>query len=962
MSIRIKTKSTYKNLAIWLPESVFLCLVSPQTNSEEMVSNKVSIDLSEFVQYGKHGETVLEGIRDHMRQLASCTEIEEVKLLGPTGFYLPGDEIQDNDPFFEKTVLKRNVDAVKALFPELGQQRTIERVEFRFFQFVVADEMGSLQYCQTNVDENPPEIERPGGSLVVNSLYFYMHFHPNEIICLFIVHNILRQLRMFQNLGVNVRHTVLVCMYHPKFNPPKFLDVDELPEGVEVKIKPHEQQLFEGNYHVPYVTTSKQSKYAKTELSKQLKLNQIHNEKSKGGGVAVAVLSSGYDYNSSSKWNVVDRHNFNSQYSPVHECFGGVGSILTNILSQIAPEAKLIACRTSFDHLRHLFPSSATSRALNWLRGKWKAREWGEDVHSLVVLIPYGGHYREDEMRAINGAIDDGIIVVCAAGSTISQSHGDHVPGIAFPASMGNVLCVGAMDYQNEPAFDSPSGREIDCVAVSRHDSRYCHYVVVGTGISAAILSGMVALILSYIKSSLSAIPGGCPEYNHVSIIREVLQQTTTSTKHHPHSGYGLPTNRIFSFSQRQLEKLLNSITHERNVRTIPGSASDMTEECKFNSQILSNSELNSELEPISLDGGGIRVAVIDDDFPKILKTNYKAGKLQKEMDSWDKCTPAMSEDAKLLKQTAESLKKLASDLEGMIPSMIKLRTLEKEIATVEEKIDHIKNEIHSTYTPIKDSHGLQCALVVANTAPKAHLLLINTRQHPTSEDLAVEVEKLVEQRKRPDVIVCSLGFDQFNLRLSQAINKAINAGIIPVFSAGNIGLTSSNTISYPSRLGNVLCIGANTCDGTHYSSSSVGREIDFLAPGKFMILDKYPVSGTSFSAPAAAAFIALILQYVDQVVSGELEHVPIEEKYKSINAWSEEPPGSNNWGWHNVPLNKACRNVYVMRELLRQMSVHRTEHSDSAGYGNLDIRRLLKDLEPEDIHSIIQNFHKHST
>ena len=228
MSIRIKTKSTYKNLAIWLPESVFLCLVSPQTNSEEMVSNKVSIDLSEFVQYGKHGETVLEGIRDHMWQLASCTEIEEVKLLGPTGFYLPGDEIQDNDPFFEKTVLKRNVDAVKALFPELGQQRTIERVEFRFFQFFVANEMGSLQYCQTNVDENPPEIERPGGSLVVNSLYFYLHFHPNEIICLSIEHDILRQLRMFQNLGVNVRRTVLVCIYHPKFNPPKFLDVGEL--------------------------------------------------------------------------------------------------------------------------------------------------------------------------------------------------------------------------------------------------------------------------------------------------------------------------------------------------------------------------------------------------------------------------------------------------------------------------------------------------------------------------------------------------------------------------------------------------------------------------------------------------------------------------------------------------------------------------------------------------------------
>ena len=128
------------------------------------------------------------------------------------------------------------------------------------------------------------------------------------------------------------------------------------------------------------------------------------------------------------------------------------------------------------------------------------------------------------------------------------------------------------------------------------------------------------------------------------------------------------------------------------------------------------------------------------------------------------------------------------------------------------------------------------------------------------------------------------------------------------------------------------------------------------------MVLDKYPVSGTSFSAPAVAAFIALILQYVDKVVSDEWMLRTVEKKYKSINAWSEEPPGSDQWGWHDIPLNKACRNVYMMRELLRQMSVHRTEHSDSAGYGNLDIRRLLKDLEPEDIHSIVQNFHKHST
>ena len=726
-----------------------------------MAADKISIDLSEFLlkpwkDFECDDSVILKGIQEHMQQLSSCTEIEEVKLLGPTGFYLPGIEEMNYRYQFSRIfypsqcllTLQILVDALKAIFPEGGQQCTIERVELPYQDNI---------WLKDSTAEHPSNVKGP--RLTVNNLCLYDSlFSDNEIYVQ--EDGLAAQLDVLRNLGVDVQHTVVVFVYQPGSYPPEAEDI-HVPEGIQVEHKTHD--LLE-HCHISYVTATSRlcnhftytgaippSVHSKPELFKylfvqQLKLNQIHKEKSKGGGVAVAVLASGYDYNSSSKWNIVDRHNSNSQYFPVHEFYGGVGSILTNILSQIAPEAKLIVCRTSFDRLRHLYPNSTTSRALNWLRGKWKAQEWGEDVHSLVVLIPYGGHYREDEMRAINDAIDDGIIVVCAAGSTISQSHGDHVPGIAFPASMGNVLCVGAMDDRNEPAFDSPSGREIDCVAVGSHESRFSDNVVVGTGISAAILSGTVALILGYIKSSLSAIPGGCPEHNHVSIIREVLQQTTTSTKHHPHSGYGLLTNSIFSFSQRQLEKLLNSITHERNVRAIPGSASDMTEECKFNSQILSNSELNSELEPISLDGGGIRVAVIDDDFPKILKTNYKAEKLQKEMDSWDKCTPAMSEDAKLLKQTAESLKKLASDLEGMIPSMIKLRTLEKEIATVEEKIDHIKNEIHSTYTPIKDSHGLQCALVVANTAPNAHLLLINTPQHPTSEDLAVEVEKLVEQ------------------------------------------------------------------------------------------------------------------------------------------------------------------------------------------------------------------------
>ena len=69
------------------------------------------------------------------------------------------------------------------------------------------------------------------------------------------------------------------------------------------------------------------------------------------------------------------------------------------------------------------------------------------------------------------------------------------------------------------------------------------------------------------------------------------------------------------------------------------------------------------------------------------------------------------------------------------------------------------------------------------------------------------------------------------------------------------------------------------------------------------MILGKYPVSGTSFAAPAVAAFIALILQYVDKIVSGEWKQRRLEAKYKSIDAWSEKPPGRTSGAGIRSPL-----------------------------------------------------------
>ena len=170
-----------------------------------MASDKVSIDLSEFlaVVWKKNGEcddrVVLKGIREHMQWLKSSTEIEEVKLLGPTGFYLPGieeDIYQCYSIFYPecRLTLQILVDALKAIFPE-GQQCTIERVELPFQH-------------DLKVTKDPSNVEGP--RLTVNNLCLYECFMCDDKI--YVEENKLAaQLDMLQNLGVDFQQKIVVC-------------------------------------------------------------------------------------------------------------------------------------------------------------------------------------------------------------------------------------------------------------------------------------------------------------------------------------------------------------------------------------------------------------------------------------------------------------------------------------------------------------------------------------------------------------------------------------------------------------------------------------------------------------------------------------------------------------------------------------------------------------------------------
>ncbi len=75
------------------------------------------------------------------------------------------------------------------------------------------------------------------------------------------------------------------------------------------------------------------------------------------------------------------------------------------------------------------------------------------------------------------------------------------------------------------------------------------------------------------------------------------------------------------------------------------------------------------------------------------------------------------------------------------------------------------------------------------------------------------------------------------------------NKTILHVYPfSGNYGARALNTVTYPGKHSNVICIGACTEDGELYSKSSRGDDVDFLCPGKDVVTTCNSNKGTLIS------------------------------------------------------------------------------------------------------------------
>lgn len=637
------------------------------------------------------------------------------------------------------------------------------------------------------------------------------------------------------------------------------------------------------------------------------RLKGIPEPRGNGKGVALAILGPGYD----SIHPMLSGCRLSRNFAQENACMfdsSQVGTALACLAAGktvqnqdgIASNSSLIVCKTTLPN--GSIKPGATAKAISWLREKWPdwqgdRRRMGQKLHTLIVLIPYGGQYMQDEMESIHRAIDEGIVVVCAAGK--------RGKGIAFPAALGNVICVSGND-------EGPRGREVDVTEntsvtfpatklestragassllafadAQRQDDTEGPTILQGTGVAATIISGLIALLASRIKLLRAEVAHKYdilkrklkPGQLHNAVVRELLLMSSSEES----SG----TSRAVGELLQDGDKLHRYLLHilDRGKQEISGS-----KQSREDADDTRMSLAERERFFLGLTGSSITVAICDKDFPVDGRRSICQKIVSADSDSSD--IDIGSGDGDSGSSDDESS-------HGLCCGLLNCRAPEC-------------------------SHGLNCAEVVKDTAPDTIRIGVNDRSHDMSASYGCLAKK-----NEVDIITSSIAVPFFLPDLSKAITDAVLKGKIVICPAGNEGRAGRSTICYPGRLGNVLVIGGRDRYLNPLPFSSIGRELDFLAPAVVSFGPSQEVEGgTSYAAPAVAGYVAMLLQFIKENMVGEF-----------IEAWALK---DGEWDWRPVPVLDAAHNVYAMRALLKSLASQ--PPPKDGGYRCFDLKILFQ-------------------
>lgn len=170
------------------------------------------------------------------------------------------------------------------------------------------------------------------------------------------------------------------------------------------------------------------------------------------------------------------------------------------------------------------------------------------------------------------------------------------------------------------------------------------------------------------------------------------------------------------------------------------------------------------------------------------------------------------------------------------------------------------------------NGHGTHCAGTALGRAGLGVALgadiivgkVLSNQGSGSTQGIVEGVNWAIEQGA--DIISMSIGGGGFVSSMQSALQRAWSAGIVTVAAAGNAGYNGSNSIDYPGKYQESVCVGAFQKSGSIANFSSGGREIDVACPGQDIISASTTggyrsMSGTSMATPFMAGVMALNLE-----------------------------------------------------------------------------------------------------
>ncbi|RNA69307.1 S8 family peptidase [Alteribacter keqinensis] len=181
---------------------------------------------------------------------------------------------------------------------------------------------------------------------------------------------------------------------------------------------------------------------------------------------------------------------------------------------------------------------------------------------------------------------------------------------------------------------------------------------------------------------------------------------------------------------------------------------------------------------------------------------------------------------------------------------------------------------VAGTVAALNNSYG------VIGVAPSAELYavkVLDANGGGSHASIAQGIEWAVSNNM--DIVNMSLGSPQGSTTLQQAVNNAHNSGVLLIAAAGNSGTNGSqNTMGYPARYSNVMAVGAVDSNYNRASFSSVGNELEIMAPGvsiqsTYLSNSYRALNGTSMAAPHVAGTAALVKQRYPHLTNSQIRN-----------------------------------------------------------------------------------------